>query len=84
MNQFLPREEIQKRDKKDRIHLAQTIDARTISILKRKFGTDKACFLPGPNGYDSLDAMRRDAYREVVSWIEKAVKRGKKELADEL
>ena len=84
MNPFLPREDIQKRDKNDRIHLAQTIDARTISILKRKFGTDKACFLPGPNGYDPMDAMRRDAYREVVYWLERSVKRGRKEMTEDL
>ena len=79
MNPFLPREEIQKRDKNDRIHLAQTVDARTISILKRKFGTDKACFLPGPNGYDPMDAMRRDAHREVFLVIRRQLSLAERE-----
>lgn len=72
--------EKREQDRKNRMYLAERVDKRVLSILKRKFGTDKACFLPGPNGYDPLDAMRRDAYREVVCWLETAVRQGKKEL----
>lgn len=78
------RDEHLRREKQDRRHLSQTVDSKTIAILKRKFGTNKACFLPGPNGYDPMDAMRRDAYREVISWLEHAVKRGKKEMEEEI
>ena len=72
--------EKREQDRRNRMYLAERVDKRVLSILKKKFGTEKACFLPGANGYDPLDAMRRDAYREVVNWLENAVREGKKEL----
>ena len=38
--------------------------------LKRHFQTDLPCFQGKAGSYDPLDAMRRDAYREVVLFIE--------------
>ena len=73
-------EERLERDRKERMYLAQRVDKRIITMLKRRFGTEKACFLPTPRGYDPLDAMRRDAYREVVAWLETQMLKGQKEL----
>lgn len=65
--------------RKDRAHLAAHIDSRCISILERKFSTHQAAFLRTPNGYDPLDAMRRDAYREVVQWLKSQLALARKE-----
>lgn len=65
--------------RKDRAHLAAHIDARCIAILERKFSTRQAAFLRTPTGYDPLDAMRRDAYREVVCWLKSQLALAKKE-----
>ena len=37
-----------------------------LAELKRHFQTDLPCFQGKAGSYDPLDAMRRDAYREVV------------------
>ena len=65
--------------RQDRMHLLHSIDSKTIRILERKFGTKKACFLRTPSGYDPLDAMRRDAYREVIQWIKTQIALARKE-----
>ena len=65
--------------RKDRAYLAEHIDARTIAIMERKFSTNQAAFLRTPTGYDPLDAMRRDAYREVVCWLKSQIALAKKE-----
>lgn len=70
LNRELSAKQIQ-RDK-DMLYLAEHVDARCIAILEQKFSTRKACFLRSPSGYDPLDAMRRDAYREVVSFLKAA------------
>ena len=41
-----------------------------LAELKRHFQTDLPCFQGKAGSYDPLDAMRRDAYREVVLFIE--------------
>ena len=42
--------------------------------LRERFGVDLCCFqfqnMEEKRGYDPLDAMRRDAHREVVLWLE--------------
>lgn len=42
--------------------------------LKQRFGTDLPCFQGKRGEFDPLDAMRRDAYREVVLYIEEKVR----------
>lgn len=47
------------------------LDERGIEAVERRFECDKPCFMRvGENGgFDPLDAMRRDAYREVCMWL---------------
>lgn len=40
-----------------------------LEILERRFETNLPCFQGGAGQYDPLDAMRRDAYREVVLFL---------------
>lgn len=44
-----------------------------LAELKRHFQTDLPCFQGKAGSYDPLDAMRRDAYREVILFIEMVV-----------
>ena len=44
-----------------------------LAELKRNFQTDLPCFQGKAGSYDPLDAMRRDAYREVVLFIEAVI-----------
>lgn len=41
--------------------------------LKRHFQTGLPCFQGKAGSYDPLDAMRRDAYREVILFIETVI-----------
>lgn len=49
----------------------QPLDERGLEVLERRFECGKPCFMRvGVNGgFDPLDAMRRDAYREVCMWL---------------
>lgn len=40
-----------------------------LSFLEGRFQVDLPVFQGGPGSYDPLDAMRRDAYREVFLYI---------------
>lgn len=40
-----------------------------LEVLERRFETNLPCFQGVAGGYDTLDAMRRDAYREVVLFL---------------
>lgn len=44
-----------------------------LAELKRHFQTDLPCFQGKAGSYDPLDAMRRDAYREVILFIETVI-----------
>lgn len=44
-----------------------------LAELKKHFQTDLPCFQGKAGSYDPLDAMRRDAYREVILFIEMVV-----------
>lgn len=58
--------------KKRRLMLfAQPLNEQGIEVLERKFECHLPCFMRvGSNGgFDPLDAMRRDAYREVCMWL---------------
>lgn len=69
--------------KKRRSYIGQRVDEQCIEYLEEKFGCKYACFTKRPDGtYDPLDAMRRDAYREVVGWLKKERELYKKENND--
>lgn len=57
--------------KKRRLLLfAQPLNEQGIEVLERKFQCHLPCFVRGADGgFDPLDAMRRDAYREVCCWL---------------
>lgn len=40
-----------------------------LEVLERRFETNLPCFQGVAGQYDPLDAMRRDAYREVVLFL---------------
>lgn len=63
----------------DRAYLAGRIDERVIGILESRFLTNLPCFQSRDGRYDPLDAMRRDAYREVVLWLRWSIKQQKQE-----
>ena len=52
------------------LRVFDTPDGRDIlSFLEARFQTDLPVFQGSPGNYDPLDAMRRDAYREVFLYI---------------
>lgn len=52
-----------------------------LAELKKHFQTDLPCFQGKAGSYDPLDAMRRDACREVILFIEAVI--GNKEPEEE-
>ena len=40
-----------------------------LAELKKHFQTDLPCFQGAAGSYDPLDAMRRDAQREMLLWV---------------
>lgn len=53
--------------------LKQAITPKVLQILKDKFQTNLPCFQGTQGHYDPLDAMRRDAHREIILWIENEI-----------
>lgn len=47
---------------------------RVLEALERRFETDLPVFQGRPGSYDALDAMRRDAHREVFLVIRRQLK----------
>lgn len=45
------------------------LDERGIEVIERRFECHLPCFQGGRGNFDPLDAMRRDAYREVCLWL---------------
>lgn len=64
---------------RDRAYLAEHIDERVIQIFESRFLTNLPCFQSKDGRYDPLDAMRRDAYREVVLWLRWSIEQHKQE-----
>ena len=57
-----------------------TPDGREVlTFLEARFQTDLHVFQGSPGSYDPLDAMRRDAYREVFLYIRRQVQLAIKE-----
>lgn len=66
--------------KKRRLYLAKHIDEQCIAYLEQHFQCDLPCFQrqPSDNSFDPLDAMRRDAYREVTLFLRRELNLAKK------
>ena len=62
------------------LRVFDTPDGRDVlSFLEARFQTDLPVFQGSPGNYDPLDAMRRDAYREVFLYIRRQVQLAIKE-----
>lgn len=59
--------------KKRRIALKKAFTSEIIEILANKFQTNLPCFQGNQGSYDPLDAMRRDAHRELLLWVENEI-----------
>ncbi len=73
------REVAEARRREERRYLAERLDERCLGIIGRRFGVHQACFQGVRGQFDSLDAMRRDAYREVYMWLRKELRLYRKE-----
>ena len=56
---------------------------KILEDLKAHFETNLPCFQGDKGNYDPLDAMRRDACREVILFIEDMASRGRKNNEEE-
>ena len=66
------------------LRVFDTPDGRDIlSYLEARFQTDLPVFQGSPGNYDPLDAMRRDAYREVFLYIRRQLQLALKESTTE-
>lgn len=76
---------IDEQKKRRRLLFGQALDERGIEVLEKKFECHLPCFLRvgTDGGYDPLDAMRRDAYREVCNWLRDQLKTYRKETNNE-
>lgn len=66
----------------ERAYIYEHVTEELLGILERKFETELPCFQGKAGGYDPLDAMRRDAQREVVLWLRHARKQHELETQD--
>lgn len=80
------RQEIQEAQQKalaqaraDRRCLAAHVTDELLEVLERRFETRLPVFRGSAGQFDPLDAMRRDAYREVVLWLREQSALGRKE-----
>ena len=70
--------------RRQRLRVFDTPDGRDIlSFLEARFQTDLPVFQGSPGNYDPLDAMRRDAYREVFLYIRRQLQLALKESTTE-
>lgn len=66
------------------LRVFDTPDGRDVlSFLEARFQTDLPAFQGSPGNYDPLDAMRRDAYREVFLYIRRQLQLALKESTTE-
>lgn len=66
------------------LRVFDTPDGRDVlSLLEARFQTDLPVFQGSPGNYDPLDAMRRDAYREVFLYIRRQLELALKETTTE-
>ncbi len=55
--------------KADWAHVANCVDERCLAHLEARFEVHLPCFQGKAHQYDPLDAMRRDAYREMCLYL---------------
>ncbi len=72
-------EEYKERELRERKIIGEAVTDEVLAVIARKFGVHQACFQGVAGKYDPLDAMRRDAYREVYYWLKKQVIKYRKE-----
>ena len=66
------------------LRVFDTPDGRDVlSFLEARFQSDLPVFQGSPGNYDPLDAMRRDAYREVFLYIRRQLQLALKESTTE-
>ena len=65
--------ELEERERRDRAVIGRAVTDEVLAVIGRRFGVHRACFQGCAGRYDPLDAMRRDAYREVYHWLKKQV-----------
>lgn len=66
------------------LRVFDTPDGReALSFLEARFQTDLPVFQGSPGNYDPLDAMRRDAYREIFLYIRRQLQLAIKEPTEE-
>ena len=61
--------EFLKRLNRRRAALKEAFTPEVLDILEKEFQTNLPCFQGKAGSYDPLDAMRRDAQREVLLWV---------------
>lgn len=62
-----------------RAHLAAHITPETIAYLEAEFQTNLPCYQGTQGNYDPLDAMKRDAQREIILWLKNELTQYKKQ-----
>ena len=66
------------------LRVFDTPDGReALTFLEARFQTDLPVFQGSPGNYDPLDAMRRDAYREIFLYIRRQLQLAIKEPTEE-
>ena len=61
--------EFLKRLNRRRAALKEAFTPEVLDILEKEFQTNLPCFQGKAGSYDPLDAMRRDAQREMLLWV---------------
>lgn len=72
-------QEYKERELRERRVIGEAVTDEVLAVIARRFGVHQACFQGVAGKYDPLDAMRRDAYREVYYWLKKQVIKYRKE-----
>lgn len=72
----------ERRWKAKRVFLRSEEGRVLLEWMEEVFETGLPCFQGGRGGFDALDAMRRDAYREVLLWLRRLPKQEDEGLED--
>ena len=74
--------EFLKRLNRRRAALKEAFTPEVLDILVKEFQTNLPCFQGKAGSYDPLDAMRRDAQREVLLWVRYEIEQYNPDLHD--
>lgn len=74
--------EFLKRLNRRRATLKEAFTPEVLDILEKEFQTNLPCFQGKAGSYDPLDAMRRDAQREVLLWVRYEIEQYNPDLHD--